>query len=86
MLAVVAHGLLNTAGVVAIGIDTLRMSWEQMTEDQRIALLDTLSGQAKTIVSVIEDMMRALPQRAHDALQRLRELQVEMPTEGRAGG
>lgn len=88
MLAVVAHGLLNTASVVAIGIDTLRASWAQMTEQQRATLLDTLSGQARTIVSVIEDMMRALPQRALDGLQAIREVQLDVPrtTEGRAGG
>ena len=60
-MAVIAHGLLNSVSAIQMGAFALKESWQQLSEEQRVQILDIVSDQAGHIRGILQDMIRGLP-------------------------
>jgi hypothetical protein len=70
-MAVIAHGLLNSVSAIQMGAFALTESWAQLTEEQRVQILDIVSDQAGHIRGILQDMIRGLPSEVIRALNGL---------------
>ena len=64
-VAVVAHALRNSVAIVETALRTLELA---LTDEQRAAVLGAALGQTVHIGAVLEDLVRALPDDALEAL------------------
>ena len=60
-MAVIAHGLLNSVSAIQMGAFALKESWQQLSDEQRVQILDIVSDQAGHIRGILQDMIRGLP-------------------------
>lgn len=70
-MAVIAHGLLNSVSAIQMGAFALKESWQQLSEEQRVQILDIVSDQAGHIRGILQDMIRGLPSEVIRALNGL---------------
>jgi hypothetical protein len=56
--AVAAHGLLNSAAVVSMGIETLAMHWQGMGGDDRLRLLRRMQAHATSMDVGLRDVIQ----------------------------
>ena len=70
-MAVIAHGLLNSVSAIQMGAFALKESWPQLSEEQRVQILDIVSDQAAHIRGILQDMIRGLPSEVIRALNGL---------------
>lgn len=68
LLAVSAHGLLNSASVLLGLVDTLRYGWSSVSDREREQLLAALYRHAELISGALRDLARGVPLGIHDAL------------------
>lgn len=59
LLAVVAHGLLNSMGVVHAGAVTLADRWHDLDDATRQSLLDRIVQQSTHVTGVLKDLVRS---------------------------
>jgi mono/diheme cytochrome c family protein len=70
-MAVIAHGLLNSVSAIQMGAYALKESWEQLSEEQRLQILDIVADQAGHVRGILQDMIRGLPTEVIRALNGL---------------
>ena len=70
-MAVIAHGLLNSVSAIQMGAFALKESWQQLSDEQRVQILDIVSDQAGHIRGILQDMIRGLPSEVIRALNGL---------------
>lgn len=70
-MAVIAHGLLNSVSAIQMGAYALKESWPQLSEQQRIQILDIVADQAGHVRGILQDMIRGLPTEVIRALNGL---------------
>jgi hypothetical protein len=56
--AVAAHGLLNSSAIVVMGTDTLEQHWDELTEVDRISLLERVHVHAVSVDRQLRDLIR----------------------------
>ncbi len=61
MVALVAHGLLNSIGAIAGATSTLQRRWHDLDDDHRDQLLAIIANQTAFIRGVLGDLARGLP-------------------------
>lgn len=78
-MAVIAHGLLNSVSAIQMGAFALKESWQQLTDEQRVQILDIVSDQASHIRGILQDMIRGLPSEVIRALNGLEHRPEDTP-------
>ena len=71
LIAVTAHGLLNSTAVLLAAADALRTGWHELAESDRDQMLDAVYRHATVIAGTLEDVVRGLPPSVSVALDRL---------------
>lgn len=61
MVAVVAHGLLNSMAIIAGAASTLREAWDALDARRRAELLAMIGDQAQHVSDMLGDLARGLP-------------------------
>ena len=73
LLAVMAHGLLNSLGVIAGAAETMKLHWERLDDGVKLELLDKVIAQAGLVSGVLGDLVRSGRPELVDALDHLTE-------------
>ena len=71
LLAVMAHSLLNSVGVIAGSAETLKVHWARLDDDLKVELLDKILRQAHHVGGVLQDLVRSGRPELIDALNEL---------------
>lgn len=72
LLAVMAHGLLNSMGVIAGAAETLKVHWARLDEAIKLELLDKMIQQSTLVTGVLQDLVRSGRPELVEALDELR--------------
>ena len=67
-IALVAHGLLNSLGVISGSAATLDRMWERLPDDSRRQLCAAILHHADLVRGVLGDLARGLPTEVLEAL------------------
>ena len=59
LLAVMAHGLLNSMGVISGAAETMKLHWERLDDAIKLELLDKMIAQAGLVTGVLGDLVRS---------------------------
>lgn len=71
LLAVMAHSLLNSMGVIAGAAETMKVHWERLDDAMKIDLLDRILQQSSLVSGVLGDLVRSGRPELIDALDHL---------------
>jgi hypothetical protein len=74
LLAVMAHGLLNSMSVIAGSAETMKLHWARLDDAVKLELLDKMIAQAALVSGVLGDLVRSGRPELVEALD---QLQVE---------
>ena len=58
LLAVMAHSLLNSVGVIVGAAETMKVHWSRLDEAIKIELLDKIIQQSALVTGVLGDLVR----------------------------
>lgn len=72
LLAVMAHGLLNSMGVIAGAAETMKIHWARLDDAVKLELLDKMLQQSSLVTGVLQDLVRSGRPELVDALDELR--------------
>jgi hypothetical protein len=75
--AVVAHGVLTAASVVVGLTDTLLERWDELPDERRRHLVATAGEQARTVQSVLQGFVSALPPELMEPLREVIAAQIQ---------
>ncbi|MEA3020093.1 MAG: hypothetical protein QOI47_1617 [Actinomycetota bacterium] len=59
LLAVMAHSLLNSMGVIAGAAETMKVHWERLDDSIKIELLEKILQQSTLVTGVLGDLVRS---------------------------
>jgi signal transduction histidine kinase len=59
LLAVMAHSLLNSMGVISGAAETMKVHWDRLDEAVKVELLDKIVQQATHVAGVLGDLVRS---------------------------
>jgi hypothetical protein len=71
LLAVMAHGLLHSMGVIAGAAETMKLHWGRLDDAIKLELLDKMIAQAALVTGVLGDLVRSGQPELVDALDHL---------------
>ena len=71
LLAVMAHGLLNSMGVIAGAAETMKLHWERLDDGIKVELLEKIIAQAGLVTGVLGDLVRSGRPEVLEALDHL---------------
>lgn len=71
LLAVMAHSLLNSVGVISGAAETLKIHWARLDDQLKVELLDKIMQQATHVSGVLGDLVRSGRPELIDALNEL---------------
>lgn len=71
LLAVIAHSLLGSVGVIVGGAELLGTHWAELPADEREALLASMLSQARHLAEVLDNLVRLGDPRLVEALDGL---------------
>jgi signal transduction histidine kinase len=72
LLAVMAHGLLNSMGVISGAAETMKLHWARLDDDLKLELIDKMIAQAALVSGVLTDLVRSGRPELVEALDQLR--------------
>lgn len=73
LLAVMAHGLLNSMGVISGAAETIKLHWERLDDAIKLELLDKMIAQSALVTGVLTDLVRSGRPELVEALDQLTE-------------
>ena len=73
LLAVMAHGLLNSMGVIAGAAETMKLHWERLDDSIKLELLDKMIAQSALVTGVLGDLVRSGRPELVEALDHLQD-------------
>jgi hypothetical protein len=59
LLAVMAHSLLNSMGVIAGAAETMKVHWDRLDDNLKLDLLDKIMQQSSLVTGVLGDLVRS---------------------------
>ena len=59
LLAVMAHSLLNSVGVISGAAETIKLHWERLDDTIKLELLDKIISQSSLVTGVLGDLVRS---------------------------
>ena len=59
LLAVMAHSLLNSVGVISGAAETMKMHWDRLDDGIKFELLDKIVQQSSLVAGVLGDLVRS---------------------------
>jgi hypothetical protein len=59
LLAVMAHSLLNSMGVIAGAAETMKVHWGRLDDSIKIELLEKILAQSALVTGVLGDLVRS---------------------------
>ena len=71
LLAVMAHSLLNSVGVISGAAETLKIHWARLDDQLKVELLEKIIQQAGHVSGVLGDLVRSGRPELIDALNEL---------------
>ena len=71
LLAVMAHSLLNSMGVIAGAAETMKLHWDRLDDSVKVELLDKIIAQSGLVTGVLGDLVRSGRPELVDALDHL---------------
>lgn len=71
LLAVMAHSLLNSMGVIGGAAETMKLHWDRLDDSIKIELLDKIIAQSAHVAGVLGDLVRSGRPELVDALNEL---------------
>ena len=71
LLAVMAHSLLNSMGVIAGAAETMKLHWARLDDAVKVELLDKIISQSGLVTGVLGDLVRSGRPELVDALDHL---------------
>ncbi len=72
LLAVMAHGLLNSMGVISGAAETIKIHWDRLDDAIKLELLDKMLQQSSLVTGVLQDLVRSGRPELVEALDDLR--------------
>ena len=73
LLAVMAHSLLNSMGVIAGAAETMKIHWGRLDDGIKLELLDKMIAQSALVTGVLGDLVRSGRPELVEALDHLME-------------
>ena len=58
-MAVMAHSLLNSVGVITGAAETMKLHWERLDDGVKIELLEKIIAQSALVSGVLGDLVRS---------------------------
>jgi signal transduction histidine kinase len=71
LLAVMAHSLLNSMGVISGAAETIKLHWERLDDTIKLELLDKMIAQSALVTGILTDLVRSGRPELVDALDHL---------------
>ena len=59
LLAVMAHSLLNSVGVISGAAETMKIHWDRLDDGIKFELLDKIIQQSSLVTGVLGDLVRS---------------------------
>jgi hypothetical protein len=59
LLAVMAHSLLNSVGVISGAAETMKIHWDRLDDPIKIELLEKIIQQSALVTGVLGDLVRS---------------------------
>jgi hypothetical protein len=59
LLAVMAHSLLNSVGVISGAAETMKIHWDRLDDQVKFELLEKIIQQAGLVTGVLGDLVRS---------------------------
>ncbi|HVM52383.1 MAG TPA: hypothetical protein VM262_04245 [Acidimicrobiales bacterium] len=59
LLAVMAHSLLNSVGVIAGAAETVKVHWDRLEDPVKLELLEKILQQSTLMAGVLNDLVRS---------------------------
>ena len=59
LLAVMAHSLLNSVGVISGAAETMKLHWERLDDSIKFELLEKIIQQSALVTGVLGDLVRS---------------------------
>lgn len=59
LMAVMAHSLLNSVGVISGAAETIKTHWDRLDDTVKIDLLDKIIAQSSLVTGVLGDLVRS---------------------------
>jgi len=72
-MAVMAHSLLNSVGVISGAAETIKFHWDRLDDPVKIELLDKIIAQSSLVTGVLGDLVRSGRPEIVEALDHLQE-------------
>jgi hypothetical protein len=73
LLAVMAHSLLNSMGVIAGAAETMKVHWDRLDDTIKVELLEKILAQSALVTGVLGDLVRSGRPELVEALDHLTE-------------
>ena len=71
LMAVMAHSLLNSVGVITGAAETMKLHWGRLDDSVKIELLDKIIAQSALVTGVLGDLVRSGRPEVLEALDHL---------------
>jgi K+-sensing histidine kinase KdpD len=71
LMAVMAHSLLNSVGVITGAAETIKLHWERLDDSVKLELLETIIGQSALVSGILGDLVRGARPEIVEALDHL---------------
>ena len=71
LMAVMAHSLLNSVGVISGAAETMKVHWERLDDAVKVDLLEKIISQASLVTGVLGDLVRGARPEIVEALDHL---------------
>ena len=72
-MAVMAHSLLNSVGVISGAAETIKVHWDRLDDTVKIELLDKIIAQSSLVTGVLGDLVRSGRPEIVEALDHLQD-------------
>ena len=72
LLAVMAHSLLNSMGVISGAAETMKIHWDRLDDKLKFELLEKIIQQSGLVTGVLGDLVRSGRPELVEALDQLR--------------
>jgi hypothetical protein len=59
LMAVMAHSLLNSVGVITGAAETMKLHWDRLDDAVKVELLDKIIGQSALVSGILGDLVRS---------------------------
>ena len=76
-MAVMAHSLLNSVGVISGAAETIKGNWDRLDDGVKIELLDKIIAQSSLVSGVLGDLVRSGRPEIVEALDHLQDEEAQ---------